>query len=409
MRRRPAGGKPARWRSSRHEQSDRAAGSFGRAGAEPGMGGGPRALPARARPARERRPPHAARLRRRPRELGDWATGRRQRARRARLSRPAGLRGGALRAAAGARERRPQARRGPRLPSTTWSRTGSSAAEPRRAAAEPEAGDRACRGCWRRDEVARAARPDSGPDAAGGPRPGDARARLLLRAARRGDRQPRRSTPSTSSPRRCASTGKGSKTRIVPIGEPAQRALEPLPRDGAAGARRRPRDETALFVSKSGRRLSPSDVRRRLERWVREAAVAGQRLAAHAAPLLRHPSARGRRRSALDPGAAWATRACRPPRSTPGSSRRACASEYARVSSARVNERRITFSQQGDRVRVWRRTSKAVELRELWRRYKEDGDEQRPRAPRRRLLAPGQVHRRPDGLRAALATSRRPT
>ena len=33
--------------------------------------------------------------------------------------------------------------------------------------------------------------------------------------------------------------------------------------------------ETALLVSKSGRRLHPSDLRRRLERWVREAAIAG--------------------------------------------------------------------------------------------------------------------------------------
>ena len=52
---------------------------------------------------------------------------------------------------------------------------------------------------------------------------------------------------------------------------------------------------------------------------------------------------------------------------------------------------------------------KAVELRELWRRYKEDGDEHGPRAPRRRLLAAGQVHRRPHGLRACPPTSRSPT
>ncbi|MFN2612041.1 MAG: tyrosine-type recombinase/integrase [Solirubrobacterales bacterium] len=30
-----------------------------------------------------------------------------------------------------------------------------------------------------------------------------------------------------------------------------------------------------LFVSKTGRRLSPSDVGRRLQKWVREAAIAG--------------------------------------------------------------------------------------------------------------------------------------
>ena len=68
--------------------------------------------------------------------------------------------------------------------------------------------------------------------------------------------------------------GKGGKTRLVPMGEPAQLALSSyLDRGrpalvGAGG-------EDALLVSKSGRRLHPSDVRRRLQRWVREAAIAG--------------------------------------------------------------------------------------------------------------------------------------
>jgi site-specific recombinase XerD len=78
-------------------------------------------------------------------------------------------------------------------------------------------------------------------------------------------------------------TGKGAKTRIVPMGEPAQRALERYL------ATARPvlsvnRDERALFLSRRGRRLSGSDIRRRLERWVRETAVAG-----HVSPhTLRH-------------------------------------------------------------------------------------------------------------------------
>src|SRR3954447_15937862 len=63
-------------------------------------------------------------------------------------------------------------------------------------------------------------------------------------------------------------TGKGSKTRIVPAGEPAWRALElyldrarpKLAHEGDDGRRAEP----ALFLSKSGRRLSTSDVRRRL-------------------------------------------------------------------------------------------------------------------------------------------------
>ena len=98
-------------------------------------------------------------------------------------------------------------------------------------------------------------------------------------------------------------TGKGSKTRVVPIGEPAQRALSRY-LETARHALGPARDEPALFVSRRGRRLSPSDVRRRLAKWVREAARRGPRLAAHAPPLVRHPSARGRRRPALDPGAA---------------------------------------------------------------------------------------------------------
>jgi site-specific recombinase XerD len=72
--------------------------------------------------------------------------------------------------------------------------------------------------------------------------------------------------------------GKGSKTRLVPIGEPAQAALERYlatarPFLGKERANRRP--ESALFVSKSGRRLSASDVRRRLNLWLRTASLAG--------------------------------------------------------------------------------------------------------------------------------------
>jgi len=68
--------------------------------------------------------------------------------------------------------------------------------------------------------------------------------------------------------------GKGGKTRLVPMGEPAQAALSGY-LDRARRALVGPGDEKALLVSKSGRRLHPSDVRRRLQRWVREAAIAG--------------------------------------------------------------------------------------------------------------------------------------
>ena len=70
-------------------------------------------------------------------------------------------------------------------------------------------------------------------------------------------------------------TGKGSKTRMVPIGEPAQRALRRYLEQARFALEPRA-DEQALFVSRRGRRLSPSDVRRRLAKWVREAAVAGR-------------------------------------------------------------------------------------------------------------------------------------
>ncbi|MEA2440210.1 MAG: hypothetical protein QOH76_1634 [Thermoleophilaceae bacterium] len=63
-------------------------------------------------------------------------------------------------------------------------------------------------------------------------------------------------------------TGKGSKIRVVPAGEPVWQALEryldrarPKLASAASDARRA---EPALFLSKSGRRLSTSDVRRRL-------------------------------------------------------------------------------------------------------------------------------------------------
>jgi site-specific recombinase XerD len=68
--------------------------------------------------------------------------------------------------------------------------------------------------------------------------------------------------------------GKGRKTRIVPAGEDALRAVarwlergRPALQSGDGGQ--------ALFLSKSGRRLSTSDVRRRLQSWARQAAIQG--------------------------------------------------------------------------------------------------------------------------------------
>jgi site-specific recombinase XerD len=67
--------------------------------------------------------------------------------------------------------------------------------------------------------------------------------------------------------------GKGSKERLLPVGEPAQRALRRYLERGRHALATDPR-EAALFLSKSGRRLSGSDVTRRLALWVREAALA---------------------------------------------------------------------------------------------------------------------------------------
>jgi site-specific recombinase XerD len=68
--------------------------------------------------------------------------------------------------------------------------------------------------------------------------------------------------------------GKGAKERLLPVGEPAQQALRRYVERGRQ-ALLSDRREPALFPSKSGRRLSNSDVTRRLGLWVREAALAG--------------------------------------------------------------------------------------------------------------------------------------
>ena len=61
-------------------------------------------------------------------------------------------------------------------------------------------------------------------------------------------------------------TGKGGKTRVLPVGRKAREALRSWLqiRPGLAAA-----DETALFVSQRGRRLSPRSVQQRLRRQAR--------------------------------------------------------------------------------------------------------------------------------------------
>lgn len=83
--------------------------------------------------------------------------------------------------------------------------------------------------------------------------------------------------------------GKGGRTRLVPVGEHALRALErylargrPELEVAAAGSTR------ALFLSKSGRPLSTSDVRRRLRTWARRAAAQTAAVAELHPHALRH-------------------------------------------------------------------------------------------------------------------------
>src|SRR3954470_801198 len=65
--------------------------------------------------------------------------------------------------------------------------------------------------------------------------------------------------------------GKGAKTRFVPAGEPALRSIANY-LQRARPALQSADQDPALFLSKSGRRLSTSDVRRRLRVWARHAA-----------------------------------------------------------------------------------------------------------------------------------------
>lgn len=65
-------------------------------------------------------------------------------------------------------------------------------------------------------------------------------------------------------------TGKGSKTRIVPVGEAALKALAAwIP----VRTRLAPAPEKALFVGRSGKRVSPREVQRRIKRWALAAGI----------------------------------------------------------------------------------------------------------------------------------------
>jgi site-specific recombinase XerD len=88
--------------------------------------------------------------------------------------------------------------------------------------------------------------------------------------------------------------GKGRKTRFLPVGEPAMKALrrylEPERARMGRGALTNPATPSdALFLSKSGRALGTSDVRRRLRTWTSRVAAIGESAGAGVSPhALRH-------------------------------------------------------------------------------------------------------------------------
>ncbi len=80
--------------------------------------------------------------------------------------------------------------------------------------------------------------------------------------------------------------GKGERTRLVPAGEHALQALERYLARGRGALVSS--DSRALFLSKSGRRLGTSDVRRRLRTWSRLALRHAPALAEAHPHALRH-------------------------------------------------------------------------------------------------------------------------
>jgi site-specific recombinase XerD len=81
--------------------------------------------------------------------------------------------------------------------------------------------------------------------------------------------------------------GKGGKTRLVPAGEHALQAIKRYLDRGRPALVAGP--DRSLFLSKTGRRLSTSDVRRRLRTWARQVQLEDASSVAEAHPhALRH-------------------------------------------------------------------------------------------------------------------------
>ena len=165
--------------------------------------------------------------------------------------------------------------------------------------------------------------------------------------------------------------GKGRKTRFVPVGEPAMAALRAyLERAG-----RRSRGRSGGAGGGHGARCSSAKTGRGSARATCAGGCAagpcarGDRaarlIAARAAPQLRDAPARRRRRPALDPGAA------RPRERV----------EHPDLHSGRVRQayeaptRAATLGPDTGGGKTLETNVKPIELRELWRRYKTEGDD----------------------------------
>ncbi len=96
-------------------------------------------------------------------------------------------------------------------------------------------------------------------------------------------------------------TGKGNKTRIVPVGRHAIAALRAWLRLRANLANQ---DESAMFVGARGGRISPRTVQARLKRWARVQGIDASREPAHVSSFLRYPHAGIQRRPARGAGTA---------------------------------------------------------------------------------------------------------